>query len=86
MPPTDSKNFQKRVSNFLSYSDWQIYNDFFNKPLSWHVLKSWCGTQNKDFGAVSQTDLTRVLIHRLCGAASIDLKWQDDLIVTFLTF
>ena len=40
----------------------------FNRPLSWRVLKSWCGTQNKDFGAVSQTDLTRVKFHRFCGA------------------
>ena len=35
---------------------------------AWRVLKSWCGTQNKDFGAVSQTDLTRVKFHRFCGA------------------
>ena len=40
---------------------------------SWHVLKSWntrVGAQNQDFGAVSQTDLTRSLDPSVAQARS----------------
>ena len=42
-------------------SDWQINNGFFNRPITARtqiLVLSWA--QNKDFGAVSQTGLTRV--------------------------
>ena len=60
-PSTDSMTYRKCVSNFL-YPDWQINNSFFNRPVMARtqiLVHSW-GAQNKDFGAVSKSGLTRV--------------------------
>ena len=43
------------------HSDWQINNGFFNRPITARtqiLVLSWA--QNKNFGAVPQTGLTRV--------------------------
>ena len=44
--------------------DWQMDSGIFNSPTMVHsqiLVHSW-GVQNKDFGAVSQTDLKRCLV------------------------
>ena len=67
-PPTDSTNYRKCVSN--SPSTWLAITTnktkaFFNWPIvartgAYSNLGTQLEVQNKDFGAVSQTELTRV--------------------------
>ena len=55
----DSKNLpQMRIS---LQPDWQIDNGIINRAIMacTQILVHKLGTQNKDFGAVSQTDLAR---------------------------
>ena len=60
----DPQRIQRFTGNALRISfqsDWQINNGFFNRPITARtqiLVLSWA--QNKDFGAVSQTGLTRV--------------------------
>ena len=60
----DPQGIQRFTGNALRIcfqSDWQINNGFFNRPITARtqiLVLSWA--QNKDFGAVSQTGLTRV--------------------------
>ena len=56
-PPKDSTNHRNGILNFLSSNQNALLTS-----QSWHTLQSWYSdeTKNKDFGAVSQTDLTRV--------------------------
>ena len=60
-PPTDSTNYWKCVSNFLPswLANWQCLFWQANHGTWWNSGTQ-VGPQNKDFGAVLQTDLTRV--------------------------
>ena len=79
-PPTDSTNYRKGVSNFLLI--WLTNRQWLFEQAN-HGAYSNPGTQvgahNKDFGTVSQTDVTRVTF-RLWGRP-IDLKKEMN--VTF---
>ena len=59
--PTDSTNYRKCVSNFLSC--WLENHGTYSNPGT-HV-----GDQEKDFGALSQTDLTRSLVSSVVQAS-----------------
>ena len=59
--PQRIQRFTGNALRISFHSDWQINNGFFNRPITARtqiLVLSWA--QNKDFGAVSQTGLTRV--------------------------
>ena len=61
LDPQRIQRFTENALRISFHSDWQIDNGFFNRPITARTqiqVHSWA--QNKDFGAVSQTGLTRV--------------------------
>ena len=59
--PQRIQRFTGNALRISFHSNWQINNGFFNRPITARtqiLVLSWA--QNKDFGAVSQTGLTRV--------------------------
>ena len=75
-PPMDSTNYWKCVSNFLSSwlgnrqcLFWQANHGTWSNP------GTQVGPQNKDFGAVLQTDLTRVWFLLWCRLLLYRSKW-----------
>ena len=61
-PPTDSQLLTRNAFQISFQPDWQINNGLFNTPIMarTQILVHRLEAQNKDFRAVSRTDLTRV--------------------------
>ena len=59
--PQRIQRFTGNALRISFHSDWQINSGFFNRPITARtqiLVHSWA--QNKDFGAVPQTGLTRI--------------------------
>ena len=64
--------------------DWQIDNGVIKRPITacTQILVHKLGTQNKDFGAVSQTDLTRSEFLSVVQARSIQIRGAKNEVST----
>lgn len=59
--PQRIQRFTGNALRISFHSDWQINNGFFNRPITaYSNPDTQVEAQNKDFGAVPQTGLTRV--------------------------